>query len=517
MRPGSLAWLLRNELRLQWRSLTVRYRPAPLLIALAVLVVGLHAALWLLFGVHRTVQMPRTLPDPFVYLAALVTAFVGSLLLAQAIAQGVRVLFERGDLDLLLASPVSSRAVFAARALGLMASGLLTAGLFALPAAALGLALGLPQLLGVYGWLLALTLSCSGLGLLLTLLLVRLLGVRRTRVAAQVGGSLIGAAFFLVGQLFGQGGQETSRDAAARLEALVLTLEASPLLGPQSVLWYGARAVWAEPLPTVLSLAFSAAVFAFAVRVTHRAYLTGVQQAAEAAVTRAPRAGRERFRGGLGWTTLLKEWRLIRRDPLLISQTLLQLLYLLPLLFVLTRGGAQAGRSALGWEGGLGVAVVLLGSSLAASLARICVSAEEAPDLLAGSPAGSARLKGYKLLAALIPTWLLLLPLVVLLALRGLPGWPAALLAGAGVTLTAAVLHLWNARPVPRGDLFRGRQRAGDLLMNLLVFVSVVAWTAVALGLPAGSAWGWGGLGLGLLIPGLAYLRGRRLERQLGY
>ena len=70
----------------------------------------------------------------------------------------------------------------------------------------------------------------------------------------------------------------------------------------------------------------------------------GVQQAVSLVrVAKAPPGGqRYRFGRSLTRVVIVKEWRLIARDPQLISQVLLQLLYMLPLCFLLLmRGGAQ--------------------------------------------------------------------------------------------------------------------------------------------------------------------------------
>src|SRR6202043_1377733 len=77
-----------------------------------------------------------------------------------------------------------------------------------------------------------------------------------------------------------------------------------------------------------------------------------------------------------------KEWMLLRRDPWLVSQTLMQILYLLPPALMLWRG----------YGDGSGVYVVLVpvlvmaAGQLAGRLAWLAISGEDAPDLVATAP-----------------------------------------------------------------------------------------------------------------------------------
>ena len=77
-----------------------------------------------------------------------------------------------------------------------------------------------------------------------------------------------------------------------------------------------------------------------------------------------------------------KEWALLRRDPWLLSQTLMQILYLLPpaLLLWLNFGNNVSALLVM-------VPVLVMASGqLAGGLAWIAVSGEDAPDLVASAP-----------------------------------------------------------------------------------------------------------------------------------
>ena len=88
----------------------------------------------------------------------------------------------------------------------------------------------------------------------------------------------------------------------------------------------------------MLWLALVAALFPFGVYIFSRSYVSDA--AAASAMGRKKRTSDVRVaevRGGLMQTIIRKELRLISRDPLLLSQIGLQLLYLLPLGFILVR------------------------------------------------------------------------------------------------------------------------------------------------------------------------------------
>jgi ABC-2 type transport system permease protein len=164
-------------------------------------------------------------------------------------------------------------------------------------------------------------------------------------------------------------------------------------------------------------------------------------------------------------------------------------------------------------------ALPLIGGNLTSALTLICVSGEEAPDLLKSSPTQGTKLRQLKLLAALIPVWLLLSPIFLILILRGEP-WLLALFVVLGSTLSAAMLRLWNARPISlAGLLARQRQNAwGDILLGCLEMISLFTWMFV--GFQAGqgnSNLAFEGLGAIAIMLTIAYWRSRVLGTSLGF
>src|SRR5208282_4588006 len=94
---------------------------------------------------------------------------------------------------------------------------------------------------------------------------------------------------------------------------------------------------------------------------------------------------------------------------------LLRVLYLLPTIFLVLRGAGSGQTLVLPFGAGL---LAFMSGQVASSLTWITVSAEDAPELIAASPASPTSLRGAKLAAGLAPLAILLfVPLIVLTAL----------------------------------------------------------------------------------------------------
>lgn len=464
-RPGSAIWLLRHELRLASRGAGLRHGWA-WATAGGVLWLVLHAAAYPLLNLLRGAGTPPSA----VPMVGAMAWLVMSLMLSQAILLSVSALFVRGDLDLLLASPMSPRSVFIVRGLGVAVSSTVLHLALLSPLANLGPFTGRPGLLAIYPAMLALGLGMTALGVASTLALVRLIGARRARTAAQLLGAFVGAAVFLVMQA-----QNMLDDAQKRhLAGLVRRWTAvDGPLGPDSLWWWPGRAMLGEPLPLAVLTVLGLGSFVLVVTLAERRFVAGTQATVTGGELRGgstSATGRLQLRPGLWRNVLVKEWRLILRDPQLIAQALLQTLYLLPLMFLAFRH-----------QDTLAVVVpgaVLFGTSLAGALAWITVSAEEAPELIGSAPVALDRVRWMKLVAALAPVWLLLLPLLgLLLAKDPLLALVFVGCAGAG-TFSVGVMQLWYPRRGDRRDMKKNRQ--GGVAVRLLEAFDGIAWAATA-------------------------------------
>ncbi len=171
-------------------------------------------------------------------------------------------------------------------------------------------------------------------------------------------------------------------DLARRRAAITTILALAPDAG--SAAWWPARAALGDPvaLAAVLgaSLRSSPAPSRW-LAPRFGAYATAASGVGHrtARTVRAPAA----FHAKSPRRTLRrKEWTLLRRDPWLISQTLMQMLYLIPPAIMLWRSFDQ-GDGALQF---LVPVLVMAAGQLGGGLAWLAISGEDAPDLVATAP-----------------------------------------------------------------------------------------------------------------------------------
>jgi ABC-2 type transport system permease protein len=169
-----------------------------------------------------------------------------------------------------------------------------------------------------------------------------------------------------------------------------------------------------------------------------------------------------------------KEWILLRRDPWLMSQTLMQMLYLVPPAVMLWRSFGR-GDSALQI---LVPVLVMAAGQLAGGLAWLAISGEDAPDLVATAPVPSRFILRAKIEAVLGVIAIVFTPLITVLAIAS--AWYAAV-AGAGVVIAAAAataVQFWFRSQAKRSQ-FRRRQVSSRLATFAEAFSSI-GWAGAA-------------------------------------
>ncbi|HEY4997825.1 MAG TPA: hypothetical protein VII36_01720, partial [Usitatibacter sp.] len=373
------------------------------------------------------------------------------------------------------------------------------AALFWLPFANMAAVFGHWGALASYPVLVAMGLLCSALAFAGTLALVRWLGPRRARVAAQVAGAIAGA-FLVIAMQFGNLLPKSRQVAIA---AWLASEEGRAWFGAHSVLTWPVRALFGDPFPTIAMLTLGVGAFALVVRITTERFASAVQEGPVAATPRR-RAARRRFREGLARIVIAKELLLIARDPTLIAKSLVQLLYLVPMIVILFR---RADLYAV-----LAGSVVVMASSLAGTFAWITVSGEEAPDLVAASPVSSEHVRWLKVGAALVPSGVALVPFLAWYASRSLGDFAIfALFAAAGL-ISAAVIHVWTGKPGQPRDLAARRKQ--NVAMNFIEAFGGFGWGAACFCAMTGRyALMPVGVVLGLAAPVAAWLSRRWLDR----
>ncbi len=475
-RPGSLRWFARHEAVLAWRDWTAlmtggnRRRLRYVMLGVVVIAVFLHALAWLVLHGHVG---PRTLPDRRTLLSLSVTILLSwSLMLSQAMESVTRAFYARGDLDLLLSAPVAAWRVFAVRACAMAVAIVVMA--LSLGAAFINMMawLGGVRWLAAYGVAVALGMIAVAVAIAATVALFALIGPRRTRLAAQVVAAVIGAAF-VIGLQFAA---ILSTGSLSRLS--FMQSEAALALAPDegSLLWWPARAAMGDI--GVLCGLFAVAVVVLVGAILLFAPRFGDLALATAGASRGPAAApasKAKFHAQSPAQALRrKEWKLLLRDPWLASQTLMQLLYLLPPAFLLW-------RSFSGFGAALAVLVpvlVMAAGQLGGALAWLAISGEDAPDLVATAPVSAGRVLRGKVEAVMGGIALVFAPFVAALAMSG----PSAAVVAAASVLVAAAAATWvqfRFRIQAKRSQFRRRQTSSRIA-TFAEALSSIGWAATS-------------------------------------
>ena len=481
--PGSVAWLLAAEVRLGLRGMSGKRGASASRIVL--IFVSLVAVAGVVLGGIALGFAASRWPLPVSPLSALIVdaacVALFTLMLSQAINLSVQALYERGDLDLLLSSPLKPRVVLTVRALAItVVASILYIGLVT-PFVITASVLGRPEWLSLFVVLIALALVATSLGILLTMGLFALIGPRRTRVLAQVLAAVVGGVMFALSQVYNLTRNED--DETSGVTGFMLGLTDSPLFAPDGLLAWPVRALTASPLPLIAIGATGLILFAAVVRILGPRFARDAATAVGEKSTPARTKGADgAFANGLSRAMIRKELRLLSRDPQLISQILLRLMYLAPLGFVMFRNAHAGTASTFG-----GAGIVFMAGQLAGSFAWIVISAEDSPDLLRSAPIDRALADRAKLIAALIPTFTL-----TALAIAGFAFLAplSAIVVAIGCICSAVssgLIQVWRQKPATR-KAFNQRQR-GSILVNLAEFVIQAGWAAATALTLAGQIW----------------------------
>jgi len=472
--PGTTVWFARHESRLAWRDwlsmITAgrRERLRRVVIAILIFATFMHFVAYWMVGRYADAVVDRSM---------LVT-ISGTILLSwllmvsQAMESMTRAFYSRSDLDLILASPVAASKLFAIR-IATIAIGMATMAMpLAAPFINVLIALGGWRWLGAYGLIVAMGATAAALAVGLTVALFRLIGPKRTRLIAQIVAAVIGAAFVIglqVAAILSYG--TISRVAVLQSQAVVAHAP-----GLDSLVWWPARAAIGDIIPLIGVLALSLALLGLAIVLVSTRFGEYALVAAGTGNFSNSASGRQAtFRAASPQGALRrKEWMLLRRDPWLVSQTLMQMLYLIPPAVLLWHSFDDGnGAYAL-----LVPVLVMAAGQLAGGLAWLAISGEDAPDLVATAPVPSSFILRAKVEAVLGVIAVVFTPLLAVLAFASL--WHA-LVAACGIiiaTTAATSIQLWFRSQAKRSQ-FRRRQVSSRVATFAEAFSSI-GWAATA-------------------------------------
>ena len=458
-RVGTIFWFAHHEWRLAWRDWLWlmsgrRWSRPRVVLGLIAIALFLHGIAYLV--PYRSADLARPPDKRMLVMLTGTLALYGSMMLSQAVEAVTRAFYGRGDLDLILSSPVAAWQLFAVRI-----------GAIAVTIAVMSIVLAAPFIdilawlnglrwLAAYSVIMALAMVTVAVAIMLTVGLFRTIGPKHTRLCAQIVAAVIGASFVIGVQLaailsYGI----PSRFAFLQSETVIRYAPDS-----ESILWLPARAILGDILALVVVLSISAIMLAaticiFAPRFGQLVLATfGVSG-------NLTRRGRRSSGFRRTWPTRAlrgKEWTLLQRDPWLMSQILMQLLYLLPPAFILWRSFHEGSDAST-----LLVPILIMAAGqLAGGLAWLAVSGEDAPDLIASAPVTNACVLRAKTEAVMGAIAIAVGPFVIALAVVA----PISALAAAlGVTTAAASatsIQFWF-RVQAKRSRFRRRQTSSRI------------------------------------------------------
>jgi ABC-2 type transport system permease protein len=482
MTTSALTWFARHEIRLAWREWLAmmtagrRGRDRVAIIGLIVLAAFLHLPAYAVIGRFADLQAPLDKSSLIVITATIFLAW--ALMLSQAIESVTRVFYARADLDLIMSSPVALANVFSVRIAAIALSVTAMALLLSTPFVDVLVIGGGIRWFAVYGVVIAIGLSAAAVAIAVTILLFRSIGPSRTRLVAQILAAIIGAGFVIALQI----AAILSYGTLSRFTVLTSDKAAAFAPDADSIVWWPARAALGDSEALLLLLA-GGLVLLGVVMVIFSARFADTAISASANAAPAHQGSRTKaFRAGSRQQALRrKEFALLRRDPWLVSQSLMQLLYLVPPALMLWRSFADSSAAIVL----ITPVMVMAAGQLAGGLAWLTISGEDAADLVATAPLPSSRVIRAKIEVVLIAISVLFAPLII--ALMFASPLQAAITAAGIITAaaTATAIQLWF-RVQARRSQFRRRQTSSRLATFAEAFSSIgwAATAALALAIP---------------------------------
>jgi ABC-2 type transport system permease protein len=469
-------FLWRHEARLARRDLVYlltaghRWRLRPVLLVAAIGVILMHFIAYGMVGRYAGLTLDADVGTYISLTGTITLSFF--LLLSQALERVTRLFYGQGDVDLIASSPVPLRLFYLLRIIT-TAGTTLTMSVFVLAPFIDVLAVkGGAHWLSGFALAIAGGMTAAGLGLILTAALFDTLGPRRTRIGSQIISAVIGSAF-VIGI---QAAAIMSIGSMSQQQFFDSSLLRSYAPAADSWLWLPARAALGDIHALTACLMFGFGTLLIPMVLLSRHLGDYALATSSAAFQTRRKRSRVAWFASTSQRLLLwrKEWLLLWRDPWLASQTLMQLLYLIPPALMLWRFYGHD-------QGALIVLVPVLtmaAGQLAGGLAWLAVSGEDAPDLIATAPISTARILSIKVEAVLLLVLGIFAPF--LLGFAGLSPLMTVVVT-LGILIAAfssTMIQIWFRSQAKRRHFSR-RQTSSRLATFAEAFCAV-SWAAAA-------------------------------------
>jgi ABC-2 type transport system permease protein len=492
--PGSILWLARHQIRLSWRLGRLgKKMPSWLKPVFTILFVG-----FLSFSMgYAIAKIFEAAAGDYEQLSSLAGAVILTLMISgisMNLMGSFMTITEKGDLDLLLSSPIPPHRFVAARLISSAWRGFCIYAGFATIFFGASIVMISPMFASIYVVVAGFAILDAALTYMIArqaLLWFGLRNGRRATITLGAVGVMIGLIGYQMVSSSGSLGRLAAKadDPNASLVVLhdwivELTSNLSWLGGTILGDWLGALAF------LVAGAVVSAGVLHFAGKRYDQdvAFLNGQN---DHAPHKARKAHAQQFRRPALVMVFHKEWLSLTRDPLFVSQLIVPLFTMVPFLgFVwnaITNPEDQSEMAPV--MGAMFAAITVFNvTMLTSSLAWLTASVEEARDLLQASPLDPKIILQGKVLAASGPALIELFIVAALVAWA----WPVAaltiLVMGTATCAGACVIEFSRPRPTKRPKM---TQRPDRSLVTVLFGLGLGILWACAAGLAAAKIVWW--------------------------
>jgi hypothetical protein len=262
------------------------------------------------------------------------------------------------------------------------------------------------------------------------------------------GLSALGLVIFIFVLLLGIGDRFLSLERVIQ----IFTEQAKPgnLLGSDRWIWFPVRAVFLDPLSSLTWITTGIGLTGLTIQVLHRPLFNDLQAilnppTPSAAVPKMPK----QFQGHLLHLLVLRDWKcLIDKIPSVSG--------ILPFLILLVSYwicASPPGILQVDHAVNLAVGSVLIPALNTSILTHYCIAEDPMQDVLRSSPINFAQAKAYKRLAALLPIWVSILPILIGLSIFSKP-WVLVAVLALAATISHAYLRDWNSCSVKPTEVF---------------------------------------------------------------
>lgn len=492
--PGSILWLARHQIRLSWRLGRLgKKMPSWLKPVFTILFVA-FLSFTMGYGIAKAFEAAA---GDYKQISSLAGAIILTLMISgisMNMMGSFMTITEKGDLDLLLSSPIPPHRFVAARLISSAWRGFCIYAGFATIFFGASIVMISPMFASIYVVVAGFAILDAALTYMIArqaLLWFGLRNGRRAIITLGAVGVLVGLFGYQMVSSSGSLGQLAAKedDPNASLVLLhdwvvALTSNLSWLGGTILGDWLGALVF------PVAGAVVSAAVLHFAGKRYDQdvAFLNGQN---DHAPHKARKAHARQFRRPALVMVFHKEWLSLTRDPLFVSQLIVPLFTMVPFLgFVWNAMANPEEQSEMAPVMGAVFAAITVFNvtMLTSSLAWLTASVEEARDLLQASPLDPKIILQGKVLAASGPAIIELFLVAALVAWA----WPVAaltiLVMGTATCAGACVIEFSRPRPTKRPKM---TQRPDRSLVAVLFGLGLGILWACAAGLAAAKIVWW--------------------------